>query len=146
MTIDVLAFATSPRRHGNSETLLDRVLAAMEREGTAVEKIIVPEADIRPCRGCNACEKLNRCVQRDYMDYLHDRIVAADCIVLASPIYCMGLAAQAKVLVDRAGLPPRATSSASRSLPPERKGKRSGSSSRPPGRPGRTSLTRRSRR
>ncbi|MCK8518402.1 flavodoxin family protein [Methanoculleus sp. 7T] len=127
MTIDVLAFATSPRRHGNSETLLDWVLDAMKGEGAAVEKIVVPEADIRPCRGCNICERLNRCVQRDYMDYVHDRIIAADCIVLASPIYCMGLAAQAKVLVDRTqvfrsrkyvlGLPV---------VPPERKGKRAG--------------------
>ena len=127
MTTDVLAFATSPRRHGNSETLLDRVLAAMEREGAAVEKIIVPEADIRPCRGCNACEKLNRCVQRDYMDYVYDRIVAADCIILAAPIYCMGLPAQAKALVDRAQV------FRSRKyvlhlpvVPPERKGKRVG--------------------
>ena len=56
MTIDVLAFAASPRRHGNSETLLDWVLEAMAREeGVAVEKIVVPEVDIRPCRGCNVC-------------------------------------------------------------------------------------------
>ncbi|MDD2255420.1 MAG: flavodoxin family protein, partial [Methanoculleus sp.] len=41
MTIDVLAFATSPRRHGNSEILLDWVLAAMEEQGAAVEKIVV---------------------------------------------------------------------------------------------------------
>lgn len=128
MTIDVLAFATSPRRHGNSETLLDWVLEAMAREGgVAVEKIVIPEVDIRPCRGCNACETLNRCVQRDYMDYVHDRIVAADCIILASPIYCMGLAAQAKALVDRAQV------FRSRKyvlhlpvVPPERKGKRVG--------------------
>lgn len=128
MTIDVLAFAASPRRHGNSETLLDWVLEAMAREGgVAVEKIVIPEVDIRPCRGCNACETLNRCVQRDYMDYVHDRIVAADCIILASPIYCMGLAAQAKALVDRAQV------FRSRKyvlhlpvVPPERKGKRVG--------------------
>ncbi|HOI59430.1 MULTISPECIES: flavodoxin family protein [unclassified Methanoculleus] len=127
MTIDVLAFATSPRRHGNSEILLDWVLAAMEEQGAAVEKIVVAEADIRPCRGCNVCETLNRCVQRDYMDYLHDRIIAADCIILASPIYCMGLCAQAKALVDRAQV------FRSRKyvlhlpiVPPERKGKRVG--------------------
>lgn len=128
MTIDVLAFAASPRRHGNSETLLDWVLAAMEREGAAVEKIVVAEADIRPCRGCNLCETLNRCVQRDYMvSYVYDRIIAADCIVLAAPIYCMGLAAQAKALVDRAQV------FRSRKyvlhlpvVPPERKGKRVG--------------------
>lgn len=128
MTIDVLAFATSPRRHGNSETLLDWVLAAMAAEGeTAVEKIVVPEVDIRPCRGCNACETLNRCVQRDYMDYVHDRIIAADCIVLASPIYCMGLAAQAKVLVDRTQVF-RSRKYVLRLpiVPPERKGKRVG--------------------
>lgn len=128
MTIDVLAFATSPRRHGNSETLLDWVLAAMAEEGAAVEKIVVPEVDIRPCRGCNLCETLNRCVQRDYMvSYVQDRIIAADCIILASPIYCMGLAAQAKALVDRAQV------FRSRKyvlhlpvVPPERKGKRVG--------------------
>jgi len=128
MTIDVLAFATSPRRHGNSETLLDWVLAAMAEEGAAVEKIVVPEVDIRPCHGCNLCETLNRCVQRDYMvSYVQDRIIAADCIILASPIYCMGLAAQAKALVDRAQV------FRSRKyvlhlpvVPPERKGKRVG--------------------
>jgi len=127
MTIDVLAFATSPRRHGNSETLLDWVLAAMEEEGAVTEKIAVTEADIRPCKGCNACEKINRCVQRDYMDYVYDRIVAADCIILAAPIYCMGLPAQAKALVDRTQV------FRSRKyvlhlpvVPPERKGKRVG--------------------
>jgi multimeric flavodoxin WrbA len=102
MTIDVLAFATSPRRHGNSETLVDWVLEAMgEEEDTRVEKIVLADVDINPCRGCNACEQLNRCVQRDYMDYVHDRLIEADCIILASPIYCMGLASQAKRLVDR---------------------------------------------
>ncbi|MFA7562259.1 MAG: flavodoxin family protein [Methanoculleus sp.] len=127
MTIDVLAFAASPRRHGNSETLLDRVLATMEEEGAAVEKIVVPEVDIRPCKGCNACEKLNRCVQRDYMDYVYDRIIEADCIILASPIYCMGLTAQAKMLVDRAQVF-RSRKFVLRLpvVPPERKGKRVG--------------------
>jgi len=127
MTIDVLAFATSPRRRGNSETLLDWMLDAMKEEGAAVEKIVVPEVDIRPCRGCNVCERLNRCVQRDYMDYIHDRIVAADCIILASPIYCMGLAAQAKVLVDRTQVF-RSRKYVLRLpvVPPERKGKRVG--------------------
>ena len=127
MTVDVLAFATSPRRHGNSETLLDAVLDAMRGEGAVVEKIVVPETDIKPCRGCNACAKLNRCIQRDFMDYIHDRIIEADCIILASPIYCMGLTAQAKVLVDRSQV--FCTRKYALRLPvvsPERKGKRVG--------------------
>ncbi len=128
MVIKVLAFASSPRRHGNSETALDWLLADMGNEvGVSVEKIVLEEADIHPCRGCNACEVLNRCVQRDGMDIVHDKIVEADCIVLASPIYCMGLCAQAKALVDRAQVF-RSRKYVLRLpvVPPERKGKRLG--------------------
>jgi len=102
MAIKVLAFAGSPRRHGNSETLLDWVISAMEKEpDVAVEKVVIVDADVNPCRGCNACEKLNACVQRDGMDILHDKIIDADVIVLSSPIYCMGICSQVKALIDR---------------------------------------------
>jgi multimeric flavodoxin WrbA len=128
MPIRILAFAGSPRRHGNSETLLDWVLASMgEDQNVEIEKIPLTEADINPCRGCNACETLNKCVQRDGMDIYHDKIIEADCIVLSSPIYCMGLAAQVKALVDRAQVF-RSRKYVLRLpvVPPERKGKRLG--------------------
>lgn len=103
MGIRVLAVAGSPRRHGNSEQLLDWVIAAMIAEpDVSVRKIVLSEADIHPCRGCNACEKMNRCVMRDGMDEMHDLLIDADCIILASPIYCMSLCSQVKALVDRA--------------------------------------------
>ena len=128
MPIKILAFAGSPRRHGNSETLLDWVLAAMsEDQDTRIEKVALTDADISPCRGCNACETLNKCVQRDGMDIYHDKIIEADCIVLSSPIFCMGLAAQVKALVDRAQVF-RSRKYVLRLpvVPPERKGKRLG--------------------
>jgi len=128
MPIKILAFAGSPRRHGNSEILLDWVLASMsEDQDIRIEKIALTEADINPCRGCNACETLNKCVQRDGMDIYHDKIIEADCIILSSPIYCMGLAAQVKALVDRAQVF-RSRKYALRLpvVPPERKGKRLG--------------------
>ena len=128
MPIKILAFAGSPRRHGNSETLLDWVLAAMsEDQDTRIEKVVLTDADINPCRGCNACETLNKCVQRDGMDIYHDKIIEADCIVLSSPIFCMGLAAQVKALVDRAQVF-RSRKYVLRLpvVPPERKGKRLG--------------------
>jgi multimeric flavodoxin WrbA len=128
MPIRILAFAGSPRRHGNSETLLDWVLASMsEDQNVEIEKIPLTEADINPCRGCNACETLNKCVQRDGMDIYHDKIIKADCIVLSSPIYCMGLAAQVKALVDRAQVfRSRKYVLKLPVVPPERKGKRLG--------------------
>jgi multimeric flavodoxin WrbA len=126
MPIKVLAFAGSPRRHGNSETLLDWVLDGMSADPDVVtEKIALTEADINPCRGCNACEKLNKCIQRDGMDTVHDKIIAADIILLSSPIYCMGIAAQAKALIDRAQVfRSRKYVLKLPIVPPERKGKR----------------------
>ena len=128
MPIKVLAFAGSPRRHGNSETLLDWVLAAMGGEPeVSVEKIVLSEANIHMCNGCNACEKLNKCIQRDGMDVVHDKIIDADCIVLSSPIFCMGLAAQVKALVDRAQVfRSRKYVLKLPIVPPERRGKRLG--------------------
>ncbi len=103
MAIRVLGIAGSPRRHGNSETLLDWVLETMRAEsGIIIEKVPLDEAGINMCRGCNACEKLNRCIQQDGMDTMHDQLLNADIIVLSSPIFCMGIAAQAKALIDRA--------------------------------------------
>jgi FMN-dependent NADH-azoreductase len=102
MPVKVLAFAGSPRRHGNSETLLDWMLDAMHREPDVdVEKVLLVDANVNPCQGCNACEILNKCIQRDGMDYLHDRIIEADVIILAAPIFCMGICSQAKAFIDR---------------------------------------------
>ncbi len=128
MPIKVLAFASSPRRGGNSETLLDWLLASMGRESdVAIEKVVLIDADVNPCRGCNACEKLNYCVQRDGMDSIHDKIIEADIIVFASPIFCMGIPAQGKSLIDRAQVfRSRKYVLKLPVVPPERKGKRMG--------------------
>jgi multimeric flavodoxin WrbA len=102
MPIRVLAFAGSPRRGGNSETLLDWVLDAIRKEADVeVEKIPLDEANINPCRGCNACEVLNTCVQRDGMDTVHDKIISCNVLILAAPIFCMGINSQSKALIDR---------------------------------------------
>ena len=128
MPIRVLAFAGSPRRGGNSETLLDWVLAAMAKEeGVTIEKVALTDAGINPCKGCNACQKLNKCVQRDGMDIYHDKIIEADIIALAAPIFCMGIASQAKALIDRAQVfTSRKYVLKLPVVPPERKGKRLG--------------------
>ena len=128
MPIKVLAFAGSPRRHGNSETLLDWVLGGMSTDkDVIIEKVALTEAYINPCKGCNACEKLNKCVQRDGMDVYHDKIVDADIILLSSPIFCMGVASQVKALIDRAQVfRSRKYVLKLPIVPPERKGKRLG--------------------
>ena len=128
MPIKVLAFAGSPRRQGNSETLLDWVLGGMNaNQDVVIEKVTLTDANINPCKGCNACEKLNKCIQRDGMDIYHDKIIAADIILLSSPIYCMGIASQPKALIDRAQVfRSRKYVLKLPIVPPERKGKRLG--------------------
>ncbi|HWQ64099.1 MAG TPA: flavodoxin family protein [Methanospirillum sp.] len=128
MGISVLAISGSPRRHGNSEQLMDWVLSSMVNQpDVSVQKITLVDVDIRPCRGCNACEKLNRCVIRDGMDQLHDQIIQADCIIVSSPIYCMSVCSQVKALIDRAQVfRSRKYVLKLPVVPPERKGKRLG--------------------
>ncbi len=102
MTISVLGFASSPRRHGNSEELLDYLLEFMAKEkDSKVEKIALSEYDIKPCRGCNACEKKGVCVIKDDMPAILEKIRDADIVIVASPIYCMSVCSQAKAFIDR---------------------------------------------
>ena len=71
--------------------------------------------------------RLNKCVQRDGMDIYHDKIIAADIIILSSPIYCMGIASQPKALIDRAQVfRSRKYVLKTPDCPAERKGKRLG--------------------
>lgn len=128
MVIKVLAFAGSPRRHGNSETLLDWVLEEMEKQpDVEVEKHALADINIAPCKGCNACEKLNACIQKDDIVWVEEKIIEADIIILSSPIFCMGIAAQPKALIDRAQVfRSRKFVLKLPVVPPERKGKRIG--------------------
>lgn len=101
MAVTVLGISGSPHRHGNTETLLDSFLDGAKAAGASVEKVILKDLDYSPCRGCNVCHRNGECVVKDDATVLYDRILAADCIVLASPIYTMGITAELKGLIDR---------------------------------------------
>ena len=102
MTVKVLGISGSPRRHGNTETLLDSFLEGAKAAGATVEKVVLREIDYSPCRGCNACHKTGECVVKDDAPGLYDRILATDILAVASPIYSMGITAQLKGFIDRA--------------------------------------------
>jgi len=102
MPVSVLGLSGSPHRHGNTETLLDAFLEGADSAGGQVEKIILKDLDYHPCRGCNACHKTGACVVKDDAIPLFNRILAAECLAVASPIYSMGITAELKGLIDRA--------------------------------------------
>jgi len=99
--VRVLGIAGSPRRHGNSESLLDACLAGAREAGAATDTIVVAEAGIAPCRGCNACSSTGECVVRDRMSDVYPRLDEADAIVVATPVYFATVPAVLKALYDR---------------------------------------------
>ncbi|MDH7593709.1 MAG: flavodoxin family protein [Methanomicrobiales archaeon] len=100
--IRVLGISGSPRRHGNTETLLDALLEGSREAGGATEKVVLRELTYSPCRGCNACHRDGHCIVKDDLTDLFERILGTDCLAIASPIYSMGITAELKGLIDRA--------------------------------------------
>lgn len=100
-TARVLCIAGSPRRRGNSDHLLDAFISGVERGGATAVRLVPSAANIAPCRGCNACSKDGRCIQRDGMDDVYTLLESADAIVIASPTYFAGVPASLKALYDR---------------------------------------------
>jgi multimeric flavodoxin WrbA len=96
-----LCIAGGPRRHGNSEQLLDACARGISAEGGVVEKLVAVDYGIKPCQGCNACSLTGECVIRDRMREVYDALDRADAIVVASPVYFATVPAVLKALYDR---------------------------------------------
>lgn len=97
----VLGIMGSPRRQSNTEILLDSALAGAEEMGAEVEKVVVSELKVSPCREIYACLKDGHCAIKDDMQWLYERLLETDRIIFASPIFFYGLTSQAKAIVDR---------------------------------------------
>ncbi|MBA4370022.1 MAG: hypothetical protein C0418_00380 [Coriobacteriaceae bacterium] len=97
----VVGLAGSPRRHGNSEQLLDAFLEGARGAGAEVRKIPVVELGLTPCRGCNACSSTGECVLRDRMSEIYGALDAADAVVVGSPVFFATVPGVLKVAYDR---------------------------------------------
>jgi NAD(P)H-dependent FMN reductase len=99
--LKVLGIAGSPRRDGNTDHLLNQVMAGASSQGAETKTVVLSELNIAPCRHCDGCIKTGKCVVDDDMQWLHIDLREADRIVLASPIFFMGVTAQTKAMIDR---------------------------------------------
>ena len=98
---DIVIISSSPRKGGNSDLLCDQFMKGALEAGHAVEKISLREKNIHPCFGCEACQSSHQCVQKDDMAALLDRIIKADVIVMATPVYFYTMSSQMKMFIDR---------------------------------------------
>ena len=97
----ILGIMGSPRIGGNTDLLFNEALKGAEAEGAAIEKIVVDKLKITPCREYYGCLKDGNCVIRDDMDAIYPKLLEAEGIILASPMFFYGLTAQVKALIDR---------------------------------------------
>lgn len=98
----VLILSGSPRRGGNSDFLCDRFAEGAQEAGHDVEKIFLRDRKIGYCTGCGTCFNLHKpCPQRDDAAEIVEKMIAADVIVMATPVYFYTLSAQMKCLIDR---------------------------------------------
>ncbi len=100
--LNIMALYGSPRQGGNTGLLLDEFIKGAKGEGAAVDRLYIHDVSISPCRGCLACFQDGRCIIADDMEQIYPRLLAADIVVLASPIFFYGVAGGTKVLIDRA--------------------------------------------
>ena len=101
MNKKVLILSGSPRKGGNSDILCDEFMRGATQSGNTVEKIRVAEKKIGYCTGCYACRDTGVCAIKDDMAEVMQKIIDADVLVLASPVYFYSIDAQLKALIDR---------------------------------------------
>jgi len=97
----VLGIMGSPRRHSNTEILLDRALEGAREAGAETEKVLVSKLKISPCLEIYACLNDGNCAIKDDMQSLYQKLLETDHIVFASPIFFYGVTSQAKAIIDR---------------------------------------------
>jgi multimeric flavodoxin WrbA len=101
--LKVVAIVGSPRKNGNTELLASHALKAISEEGIETELITLSGKEIKPCTACNACADSGECIiQDDFLPVL-DKMLEADGIILASPVYFGSCTALLKALMERSG-------------------------------------------
>ena len=101
MNVKVLGIYGSPRKGGNTDLLLDRILEGSRQAGAEVESLYVRSLKINGCLECGSCDDTGECAIRDDMDTVYPLFQAADVIFLASPNFFYNVTAQVKLLIDR---------------------------------------------
>ncbi len=99
---NVLILSGSPRPNGNSDLLCNEFMRGAQEAGHAVEKIRIAAKNIGYCRACYFCnDHKGQCAVRDDMAEILEKMLQADVIVMATPVYFYSIDAQLKALIDR---------------------------------------------
>ena len=102
--MNILALIGSPRKHGNTEILVDEILQGAKSIGHATELLRLYDYEILPCLDCRRCKQMEKncsCALSDGMQQIYPQLENSDLIIFATPIYWYGPTAKMKLLIDR---------------------------------------------
>lgn len=99
--VKIIALYGSPRRDGNSSTLLQQAVAGARQEGAEVEEVVLRDYKISPCMEIYACIKNGECAIRDDFPKILEKLESSAGIMLASPIFFYSVSAHTKIFMDR---------------------------------------------
>ena len=102
MSKKVLIISTSLRKGSNSEALASAFAEGARSSGHEVEQVSLNGKTINFCQGCLACQKTRRCVMQDDADLISQKMLTADVLAFATPIYYYEMSGQMKTMLDRA--------------------------------------------
>ena len=98
---DIVALYGSPRRNGNTATLLKMAVQGAADGGAQVEEVVLRDLKMSPCLEIYACRQTGRCAIQDDFQPLYDKLLRCSGIMLASPIFFYTVSAHTKILMDR---------------------------------------------
>ena len=102
----IIAVNGSPRKNWNTDTLLRNVLDGAASAGAETEMVCLYDLNFKGCRSCMACKlkkepRPNRCIVRDDLTGVLDRVHQADAVVLGSPIYFSEVTGEMRSFFER---------------------------------------------
>jgi len=98
----VVGFIGSPRKKGNTTTIVNEVLRGAQEAGAETKVFNLNQLGIRGCQACYKCQTPEgKCVQKDDMALLYDEIYGADAVVIGTPVYMFQVTGQTKTFIDR---------------------------------------------
>lgn len=101
MNKKVIIISASPRKGGNSDLLCDQFLKGAIEAGHQAQKIFLCHKNIGYCTGCGICNKTHKCIINDDMADILQKMIDADVIVMATPVYFYSMDGQMKTFIDR---------------------------------------------
>ncbi len=98
---EIVAVYGSPRRKGNTATLLKRAVDGARAAGADVDEIVLRDYNMSPCFEIYGCKKDGECAIKDDFQKIRGRILAGKGLMIASPVFFYTVSAHVKILMDR---------------------------------------------